>query len=53
MPDELDWVLRPWLAGRCEYRELIDGTLSIEHIAMMNDALDVEAENARRAQEAP
>ncbi|WP_448952129.1 DUF6889 family protein [Labrys neptuniae] len=52
MPGGLDWPLRPCRAGLCQYRDLLDGALSIEHLAMMNDLLDVEAENTYRAQEA-
>ena len=32
----------------CKYESLRDGTLSLEDVAMMNDALDVQAENERR-----
>lgn len=43
-----DWLLRPVLRGMCKFESLIDGTLDLENVALMNDALDVEAENANR-----
>lgn len=48
MPDGEDWLLRPVLAGCCRYESLVDGTLSLEDVACMNDALDVRAENEAR-----
>lgn len=47
-PDGRDWVIRPSLEGMCLYESLIDGTLSLEDVADMNDALDIRAENERR-----
>jgi hypothetical protein len=41
-------LLRPVLAGCCKYESLLDGTLGLEDVALMNDALDVQAENERR-----
>lgn len=43
-----DWLLRPVLAGCCRYESLVDGSLSLEDVATMNDALDVQSENERR-----
>jgi hypothetical protein len=40
------------MAGRCEYVHMIDGTLSLYDIAVMNDLLDVREENDARAQAA-
>jgi hypothetical protein len=48
MPDENDYVMRPAIEGMCLYESLIDGTLDLEDVARMNDALDVKAENERR-----
>lgn len=42
----------PVLHGLCRYESLTDGTLDLEDIARMNDALLVRAENMRRAREA-
>ena len=36
----------------CKYESLIDGTLSIDDIALMNDALDVKAHNEELYSEA-
>jgi hypothetical protein len=40
--------MRPVLAGMCFYENTINGTLDLEDIARMNDALDVQAENEAR-----
>ena len=52
MPDGLDYLLRPVLRGLCKYESLIDCTLNLADIAMMNDAIRVQDENAYRVQEA-
>jgi hypothetical protein len=40
------------MRGMCKYESLRDGTLGLIDLALMNDALDVEAENDRRRSEA-
>lgn len=52
LPGGEDWVLRPVLEGTCRYESLIDGTLSLEDVALLNDALDVRADNERKMAEA-
>ena len=52
MAEDEDWVLRPALRGMCRYESLKDGTLSLADVALMNEALDVEAENQYRARKA-
>lgn len=42
------WLLRPVVRGCCRYESLLDGTLSLEDVANLNDALDVQDENERR-----
>ncbi|HGE8301173.1 TPA: hypothetical protein ACGD5C_001489 [Serratia marcescens] len=37
--------MRPVHAHMCSYESLKDGTLSLADIALMNESLDVEAEN--------
>lgn len=37
--------MRPVIKGMCKYESLIDGTLDLADIALMNDALDVVADN--------
>jgi len=44
--------MRPVLRGACRYERLVDGTLSLEDVARINDALDVQDENERRFREA-
>lgn len=53
MPYEHEgWVMRPVVYGLCLYESLKNGTLSIEDVLKMNDALDVKEENERRYCEA-
>ena len=52
LPSGDDWVMRPCLEGLCLFESLKDGTLDLEDIAKMNDALDVRAENERRFRKA-
>lgn len=48
MPDGLDWLFRPCVEGLCKYESIVDGTLDLADIAIMNDLLDVKAENEYR-----
>lgn len=41
-------MLRPVLRGLCKYESLLDGTLALADVALLNDALDVDDENTRR-----
>ena len=41
--------MAPVLEGLCKYESLIDGTLGLEDIALMNDALAVRADNQAAA----
>lgn len=52
MPDGEGWLFRPALKGLCKYESIIDGTLTLEDIAVMNDLIDVDNENLRRYHEA-
>ncbi|WP_423826082.1 DUF6889 family protein [Serratia grimesii] len=38
-------MLRPVHARMCSYESIKDGTLTLADIALMNESLDVEAEN--------
>jgi hypothetical protein len=51
LPDEEDWLLGPVMAGLCKYESLLDGTLDLADIALMNDALAVRRDNEALAQE--
>lgn len=33
------------MEGMCKYESLIDGTLGLEDVALLNDALDIRAAN--------
>ncbi|GHE69987.1 hypothetical protein GCM10019059_32180 [Camelimonas fluminis] len=52
MPDDEDWLFRPVLRGMCRYESLVDGTLDLADVATMNDVIDVQDENSRRAEDA-
>jgi len=52
MTDEQDWLLRPVVERMCQYESLLNGTLDLCDIALLNEALDVRAENEARIQEA-
>lgn len=47
-----DWLMRPVMANLCRYESLKDGTLGLEDIAIMNNALDVRETNEILAREA-
>lgn len=42
----------PVLAGMCKMESAIDGTLTLRHFAVMNDALEAKRENERRGRKA-
>jgi hypothetical protein len=44
-------LLRPVLEGCCQYESLLDGTLMLEDVKKLNDALDVKFENQARTME--
>ncbi|MBB4017384.1 hypothetical protein GGR16_002413 [Chelatococcus caeni] len=44
--------MRPVMRGLCRFESLKDGTLDLCDLALMNEAIDVQDENAYRAQEA-
>lgn len=48
MRSEEGWLLRPVLEHLCQYESLKDGSLDLEDIARMNDALNVRNENDAR-----
>lgn len=48
MDEQEDWIMRPVLRGLIRYESLKDGTLDLQDIALLNEALDVEAENDYR-----
>jgi len=52
MGDSEDWVMRPAVERVCRYESLRDGTLDLEDVARMNDALDVRDINRDKYREA-
>lgn len=44
--------MQPVLRGLCKFESLRDGTLDLEDVALMNDALAVQAENESRQRQA-
>ena len=52
MPDNVGWMFRPMVEGYCTYKDLIDGTLRLYDVAVLNDVIDVRNENDRRLEEA-
>ncbi|WP_086640718.1 DUF6889 family protein [Acetobacter tropicalis] len=49
LPDDIDFLMRPVLAGLCHMESRDNGALDLEAFALMNDALDAKAENENRA----
>lgn len=45
MADGEDWLMRPVMEGLCKYESLLDGTVDLNDIARMNEAIDVKQEN--------
>ena len=43
--------MRPVLRGLCRYESLKDGTLGLDDIALLNDALDVQSDNEKLARD--
>ncbi len=44
--------MRPVIEGLCKYESLLDGTLGLEDVSRMNEALDVREENELRYRKA-
>lgn len=49
MVGEEDWLFRPVLRGLIKGESLLDGSVDLEFIALLNEAIDVESENQARA----
>jgi len=45
-------MMGPVDAGMCKFESLIDGTLDLSHVDLMNDTLRAKSENETRAHEA-
>lgn len=46
------FLMQPVLRDMCKYESLKDGTIDLSDLALMNDAIAAETENAWRAREA-
>lgn len=44
-----DWVFRPVLAGLIKGESLLDGSVDLAYLSLLNEALDVQQENRLRA----
>lgn len=49
MVEHEDWVFRPVLRGLIKGESLLDGSVDLGYIALLNEAIDVEQENTHRA----
>lgn len=47
-----DWLMRPVLRGLIKGESLIDGSVDLEFVSMLNEAIDVEDENRARFERA-
>lgn len=52
MVGEEDWLFRPVLRQLVRAESLLDGSVDLEYIALLNEAIDVEDENRRRFEKA-
>ena len=52
LPHDLDYMMGPVEAGMCKFESLIDGTLDLSHVDLMNDTLRAKSENEARAHDA-
>lgn len=48
MPDGMNWLMRPVVRNMMRIESLIDGSVDLLHVALCNDALDVQDENEAR-----
>jgi hypothetical protein len=49
MAESEDWLFRPVIRGMLKAESLIDGSVDLEFIALLNEVIDVEQENQYRA----
>lgn len=52
MMDEEDWLFRPVVRGVLKAESLLDGSVDLAFVALLNEALDVEQENNYRRERA-
>lgn len=49
MVEQEDWLFRPVLRGLLRPESLLDSSVDLAFIALLNEAIDVEQENTHRA----
>lgn len=52
MDGKEDWLFRPVFRGLLRGESLVDGSIDLAYVALLNEALDVEQENQARADRA-
>lgn len=52
MAEDEDWLFRPVMRGMLRAESLRDGSVDLEYVALLNEALDVEGENMLRGRKA-
>jgi hypothetical protein len=52
MVGEEDLLFRPVLRGMIRAESLLDGSIDLEYVMLLNEAILIEQENTRRAHEA-
>jgi hypothetical protein len=52
IPGGEEWVIKPVKAGLVKYESLLDGTVGLDDIALLNDFLMVESVNENLARKA-
>lgn len=52
MDGEEDWIFRPVMRGLLRAESLVDGSVDLAYVALLNEAIDVEQENTARARAA-
>lgn len=52
MIEQEDWLFRPIMRGMLQADRLIDGSVDLEFISLLNEAISVEQENNRRVERA-
>ena len=53
LPGGEEEIMQPVAEGFCRYESLLDGTLLLRDIDLMNDAISVRNENDRRLSKRP
>lgn len=52
MAENEDWMFRPVMRGMLKAESLVNGEVDLAYVSLLNEALDVEAENLMRQRKA-